>query len=171
MIKCDFCNTLHVPNTIFCSECGQYLLEVNSPATKEMSRGRSNWLADVISKPSVTYPVRPVATNHTLRLKIGEARREVEVQLERPVHVGRLDPSGDIFPEVDISQDDKQAILVSRRHIRLFGQRSGILVEDLGSINGTYLNGQRLPPFIPESLSNGDSLLLGTLPIEIEILD
>ena len=171
MIKCNFCNTLHVPNTIFCSECGQYLLDMSARATKEMNGGRSGWLAEVINKPSVTYPARPVASNHTVRLKIGEARREVEVQLERPVHVGRLDPLGDIFPEVDISQDDRQSLLVSRRHIRLFGQRDGILVEDLGSINGTYLNGQRLPPFIPEALSSGDSLLLGALPIEVEIVN
>lgn len=48
---------------------------------------------------------------------------------------------------------------VSRRHIRLFLQDNQYGVEDLGSTNGTFINGQRLAgPFI---LHSGEFLTLG----------
>jgi pSer/pThr/pTyr-binding forkhead associated (FHA) protein len=40
-------------------------------------------------------------------------------------------------------------------------------VEDLGSTNGTLLNGERLSPYIPEILKDGDQLQLGKLLIEV----
>ena len=33
MIKCPFCGTMNVPNTLFCGECGTYLLEDDRRAT------------------------------------------------------------------------------------------------------------------------------------------
>ena len=43
------------------------------------------------------------------------------------------------------------------------------MVEDLGSINGTFINGKRLAPYLPEVLSHGDQLQLGKLLIEVEL--
>jgi pSer/pThr/pTyr-binding forkhead associated (FHA) protein len=48
-------------------------------------------------------------------------------------------------------------------------QRNKVLVEDLGSINGTFINGKKLVPYLPETLSDGDLLQLGKLPVEIRI--
>ena len=43
------------------------------------------------------------------------------------------------------------------------------MVEDLGSINGTFINGKRLAPYLPEALHDGDQLQLGKLLIEVEL--
>ena len=43
---------------------------------------------------------------------------------------------------------------VSRRHARIFIQNAQYLVEDLGSSNGTFLNGERLE--VPRRLKSGD---------------
>ncbi len=48
---------------------------------------------------------------------------------------------------------------VSRRHLRIFQQGGQYLVEDLGSSNGTFVNGQRISK--PTLLQNGDRLQLG----------
>jgi hypothetical protein len=48
---------------------------------------------------------------------------------------------------------------VSRRHARLTLQAGNFLLEDLGSTNGTFVNGQRLMG--PRVLQPGDSILLG----------
>jgi pSer/pThr/pTyr-binding forkhead associated (FHA) protein len=42
-----------------------------------------------------------------------------------------------------------------------------VLVMDLGSSNGTYLNGRRLNPHVEEPLNHGDILALGKLKIQI----
>ena len=47
---------------------------------------------------------------------------------------------------------------VSRRHLRVYRQESQFWVEDLGSVNGTYLNGQRL--IAPQVLNPNDVLKL-----------
>jgi len=44
-----------------------------------------------------------------------------------------------------------------------------VVVEDLGSINGTFINGKRLAPYLPEMLNDGDSLQLGRLLIEVKL--
>jgi pSer/pThr/pTyr-binding forkhead associated (FHA) protein len=50
---------------------------------------------------------------------------------------------------------------VSRDHARLFEQESRWFVEDLGSLNGTLLNGHRIPARTPLHLRHGDRLQLG----------
>jgi hypothetical protein len=48
---------------------------------------------------------------------------------------------------------------VSRRHARLFRAADGVWLEDLGSTNGTYINGDRLT--VPYRLHDGDQVQLG----------
>jgi pSer/pThr/pTyr-binding forkhead associated (FHA) protein len=63
----------------------------------------------------------------------------------------------------DISVDDEY---VSNRHAKLMRQGSQLLVEDLGSMNGTWLNGRRV--YGPVAVRPGDRLRVGhtevTLP-------
>ncbi|MCK4726862.1 MAG: FHA domain-containing protein [Anaerolineales bacterium] len=56
----------------------------------------------------------------------------------------------------DITIDDAE---VSRKHARLIMQAGGYLLEDLGSTNGTYVNGQRLMG--PHVLRPGELVKLG----------
>ncbi len=167
MIKCAFCNALHIPNTVFCSECGHFLLEINQRVTEPMESDETDTPPSINNTPNHAAS-QPTSLPRFIRLQIGSRKREVEVKLDKPVHIGRVDPAGDIFPEIDITDDDPQSNLVSRRHARLFNQKNSIMVEDLGSINGTFLNGMRLPPFVPEIVGDGDRLQLGTLQMKVE---
>jgi pSer/pThr/pTyr-binding forkhead associated (FHA) protein len=59
-------------------------------------------------------------------------------------------------PDSDIFLDD---VTVSRRHAELARAGSGWLVRDVGSLNGTYVNRQRIEDESP--LGNGDELQIG----------
>jgi FHA domain len=75
--------------------------------------------------------------------------------------VGRWDPETGAFPEVDLEADDPEA-KISRKHalIRLEGAR--ITIEDIGSLNGTYVNRQpRLTAGTPQDLKDGDEIIIG----------
>jgi len=59
-------------------------------------------------------------------------------------------------PNTDIPVDDKE---ISRRHARLFQQGGNWILEDLGSLNGTYVNNIRLTQ--PHILRPGEVVNLG----------
>ncbi len=52
---------------------------------------------------------------------------------------------------------------VSRRHARIGKDDSSVYVEDLGSSNGTRLNGQPLRSGMQTPLNDGDELVVGSL--------
>jgi pSer/pThr/pTyr-binding forkhead associated (FHA) protein len=58
-------------------------------------------------------------------------------------------------PDSDIFLDD---ITVSRRHVELVHSGGTYTVRDVGSLNGTYLNRERIEE---ATLSNGDELQIG----------
>jgi pSer/pThr/pTyr-binding forkhead associated (FHA) protein len=60
----------------------------------------------------------------------------------------------DLANEITISDPE-----VSRRHARFIMQEENILLEDLGSTNGTFLNGERIST--PQQLRSGDVVTLG----------
>ncbi|GAB4537613.1 MAG: hypothetical protein Kow0063_24580 [Anaerolineae bacterium] len=135
-----------------------------------MEMARINWLGKPrdtqTSDVELTHPGPP-----RVRLIIGKGarQRELEVILVRPVRLGRSDPSQNIFPEVDLTDDLAMEYGVSREHAAIVGRGGSIMVEDLGSTNGTLLNGERLDPYMPEPLRHGDQLQLGRLLIEVRL--
>ena len=56
---------------------------------------------------------------------------------------------------------------VSRRHARIIVREEEATVEDLGSKNGTYLEGERLSA--PAQIHDGDRLLIGTVPLVFRV--
>jgi pSer/pThr/pTyr-binding forkhead associated (FHA) protein len=58
-------------------------------------------------------------------------------------------------PESDIFLDD---ITVSRRHVEIISGDAGVVVRDVGSLNGTYVNRERIDE---APLAHGDELQIG----------
>jgi serine/threonine-protein kinase len=83
--------------------------------------------------------------------------------------IGRMDPNRGIRPEVDLSKYDPAA-RVSRRHAKILVQGSQYFIEDLGSANGTFINGsQKLPQGKPHPLMSGDELKLGETTLKFVV--
>ncbi|MEZ6122917.1 MAG: SpoIIE family protein phosphatase [Planctomycetaceae bacterium] len=89
-------------------------------------------------------------------LKDGNA---IPYELEScPVRFGR-------HPECTLQLDSN---MVSRFHAQLIQQGSQFLLEDLGSGNGSFLNGRQLTPSMPTLLKNGDRLKFGPIKLRFE---
>ncbi len=168
MITCPFCGAEQVANTIFCSECGVYLLDDESRGTENLDLDMMKFETDNDSK-SATGSGELDDSRIAIRLKIGDSARQIETTLTKAVHIGRLDPTSEMFPEIDLSEDNGLEKGVSRRHARITRKNGQVIVEDLGSINGTFVNGKRLAPYLGEVLNDGDQLQLGNLVIEISV--
>jgi len=75
--------------------------------------------------------------------------------------IGRWDPETGSFPEVDLEQDDPEA-KISRKHALIIIENGKITIEDIGSLNGTYVNrGNRLIPGTPLEIKAGDEVIIG----------
>ncbi len=59
--------------------------------------------------------------------------------------------------------------LVSREHAEFVTGTDSVLVQDLGSRNGTEVNGKKLAPNQPHILKSGDLIKVGTLTFAISI--
>jgi len=80
---------------------------------------------------------------------------------EDEIMIGRLDPHRGIRPDVDLARYDP-ASRISRRHARITTRGHQFFIEDLGSANGTIINGRtRLKPQEPYPLVNGDVVKIG----------
>ena len=169
MIRCPFCQACYVTNTIFCDECGVYLLGGEELATDPLETVEVRWQGE--TDDSQVRDMGLTGTGPlTIHLRIagkGDRVRELEVLLAKPIRLGRSDPTQDIYPEVDLTDDLGMEYGVSREHACIFRRDNGVEVEDLGSTNGTLLNGERLDPYIPEPLKDGDQLQMGKLLVEV----
>jgi CRP-like cAMP-binding protein len=80
--------------------------------------------------------------------------------------IGRADPVTGILPDIDLTPVDVNRS-VSRRHAKVI--RSGSeyhVLEEVGTVNGTYVNEQRIPTGVPVTLHNGDALKIGLIAMK-----
>jgi pSer/pThr/pTyr-binding forkhead associated (FHA) protein len=168
VIQCQVCQITYVTNTIFCPECGQYLLSGEQIATDPIEVEQVRWQGEA-DDCQIRDMERPLTGPVTICLRIGqdEKVRVLEISLVKPIRLGRSDPMEDIFPEVDLTDDRGKEYGVSREHACIFQRDNVVEVEDLGSTNGTLLNGERLAPYISRSMKDGDQIQMGKLMIEV----
>ena len=105
------------------------------------------------------------------RLKVVRGgRKDQEFPLEDGNNlVGRWDPETGAFPEVDLDADDPEA-KISRKHALIRIAEGKVTVEDIGSLNGTYVNrGSRLQPGSPIELKTGDEIIIGKTFLKLTI--
>lgn len=117
--------------------------------------------AAVRSGIGIVRDTGPFATRGTPSLEILHGPRELlgkKVPVAGPVTIGRS-PGSDI-----VIVDD----FISSRHARVIPAGEGMLLEDLGSTNGTLVNGQRITA--PVRLDAGDEIDLGTVKMKVAYL-
>ena len=145
-VFCNHCGHRNPPNSTFCSSCGAVL---------DMPDERTVVIAQV--DPMQDLP--GLSDNATIRLgDIGE--HAVLVIRSGDLTGSRFTLSRDItqigrHQDSDILLDD---ITVSRRHAEIVRTSKSLIVRDLGSLNGTYVNQTRVDEFI---LQHGDELQVG----------
>jgi pSer/pThr/pTyr-binding forkhead associated (FHA) protein len=83
--------------------------------------------------------------------------------------VGRSDPQSNSYPDVDLGPYGGLDLGVSRRHFRITRNGDHFYLEDLKAMNGSVVNGQRIPPYTLHPLHNGDRITLGKMELVFEI--
>ena len=162
-IRCDECGFYTSPLEETCVHCGAMLadpaLALDLPHTTILERRP-------LSVPSVSPADTHFPDHMLLILQVLPSAVCLTVQLRQPTVLGRGADSGD---EHLISLAEFNALHhgVSRRHCRFERADDQLLVVDLGSTNGTYLNDRRLLSSEDYVVAHGDRLILGTLHLTL----
>ncbi len=167
MRKCKECGNDQYNGALFCGNCGCYLL-------REVSG--TDPLINLSTKDSFKSSRRTPAPaafsslhDETARLVfvIPSSGRQVEIEVDKTIRVGRSDYTRDIDPELDLTEDHGIEHGVSREHALVQPGNLDISLIDLGSTNGTHLNSRRLPPNEPYPLGDGDTIKFGQLLVQV----
>jgi pSer/pThr/pTyr-binding forkhead associated (FHA) protein len=81
--------------------------------------------------------------------------------------LGRAEGTQAILPDIDLNRFGAHEKGVSRLHCHLKFQNDQMVIVDLGSANGTYLNGTRLTPDQAVLISENDTLTLGSMKVQV----
>ncbi len=160
MIKCPSCGQEYLPGKLFCSHCGVYLRTGGPLGTRPVGD---------VSPPAAQAgsDAAGVEGEAELYLKVVGADQQIALPSSGEILIGRLDAAQGVFPDLDLTSYGGREAGVSREHCMISRQETGYRIQDLGSANGSVLNGTRLVPHRPYPIEAGDELQLGKLTLRI----
>ena len=141
-LHCPECGFVNSEGANYCQKCGAFLRNVTEGTTATYKVGDTGEL-EAVDLQDVA------ADGATLVIRAGGGRAGEAFSLAgEKTAIGRS-------PESDVFLDD---VTVSRNHALLVRRRDGIYIDDLGSLNGTYVNRRRIES---QRLVDGDELQVG----------
>jgi len=142
-MACNNCGNANSSGSNFCSKCGVPLRPVDPHTTALFSIGEYDTVEHEVLEERLG-----IDSPACLLFKRGPNAGSKYVLSEGEVLIGR-------HPESDLFLDD---VTVSRRHARVIRDAVGVCVKDDGSLNGTYVNGERVEEAL---LRSYDELRIG----------
>jgi hypothetical protein len=146
-MHCPECGFVNTEGANYCQKCGAFLggVESGDPQDTTVAYQVDDETGEL--KPVDLERVTAEGATLVIRSGGGRAGETFAVSGER-MRVGRS-------PDAEVFLDD---VTVSRNHALLVRRRDGLYVDDLGSLNGTYVNRRRIES---HKLVDGDELQVG----------
>ena len=170
MIICPNCQHKELPGALFCSECGAQLVSVDILNTRTIKRTPTDNLEVTPEVPEVASQKKVSKTNApSISLHIVESGQVMHLSDKTEFTLGRTVEGQPILPDVDLSPFDAFSLGVSRLHAALRIVNNEVVVTDLGSSNGTRVNGQKIVSHVDYPINHGDIIALGKLKVQVII--
>jgi pSer/pThr/pTyr-binding forkhead associated (FHA) protein len=144
-MHCPECGFVNPEGANYCQKCGAFLPEVEAEGGDTTAAYQLDESGDL--RPVDIDEVTAEGATLAIRSGGGRAGEVFEVRGDR-TQIGRS-------PDAEVFLDD---VTVSRNHALLVRRRDGLYIDDLGSLNGTYVNRRRIES---HKLANGDELQVG----------
>jgi hypothetical protein len=145
-VHCPECGFVNAEGANYCQKCGAYLSRpegTEEPTTMTYRVDDTGEMHPV----DIDEVVDQAGAAMVIRAGGGRAGESFPLEDDR-VSIGRS-------PDAGIFLDD---VTVSRNHALVVKRRDGMYVDDLGSLNGTYVNRRRIES---HSLADGDEIQVG----------
>ncbi|MEM9951728.1 MAG: FHA domain-containing protein [Chloroflexota bacterium] len=105
-----------------------------------------------------------------LKLESGESSDSIIKAVTSELVVGRADNVTDYIPEIDLTPHGAYRLGLSRRHAVILWENERVMVRDLNSRNGTFVNGAIVPGGGTMVLRDGDEVRFGNLAMKISFI-
>jgi pSer/pThr/pTyr-binding forkhead associated (FHA) protein len=166
MITCPQCSTQNLEGVFFCEECGVPLIGKDI-RTSSLPMGTQR-LTNATASPNTGVNVRLSGTTTlskttTIIIHFQEDNQRITLQQQAEVVIGRTDEKQKTYPDLDLTPHGALEKGVSRLHAAIRREDDKLLLVDLNSSNGTYLNGKQMIPNQPHILRDGDEIRFGKL--------
>lgn len=92
------------------------------------------------------------------------------MDVKGPAIIGRSNPQSSTLPDLDLSPFGASVNGISRRHAVLIPDSGGVFLVDLGSTNGTWVNGKFLKPGHKYMLEPNDEIEFGLLKAQVKLV-
>jgi hypothetical protein len=171
-ITCPNCGHRNRPGILLCENCGTNLSTGRQSGIgtrdlmKEQEKGQAT-LDEEAQKAVDTAGGTSFTEEMVLRIEIEGGSTPMLVYPKQEIIMGRRDPNTGGMPDVDLTAYAGYRMGVSRRHAAIRLQDKQLNVSDLGSSNGTFLNGTRLNAHRPYQLKDGDEVRLGQMVLRL----
>ena len=172
MIICPSCQHEEMYGTLFCSQCGTQLTYLNPSPTKTAvyaAEAQAGMIKEVEEGKSPEEPASAPLQEALVSLKIMEGGTTIPLEDGLEFTLGRVSGNQPILPDIDLTPYQAYEGGVSRLHATIKIDKQSVTVTDLGSANGTRVNGRKVAPHTQQSLHNEDVLTLGKFKIQILI--
>jgi hypothetical protein len=161
---CPYCANKNREGMLFCEECGQNLS--GNPVNVTLPTKQLQDLPSELSAKA-TWGTARFGTDSAVVIHIRDATEPIVLEPARRTILGRLDTTSPQKPDLDLTPFGALEKGVSRVHAAIERSEDTLTLIDMGSSNGTHLNGQRLVPDQPRVLRDGDEIRLGKLVAHI----
>jgi pSer/pThr/pTyr-binding forkhead associated (FHA) protein len=171
MILCPNCHNKELPGAYFCSECGTQLMALEFMNTRMINKPPEGGLGS--DSGSNAFPTRKVTQKQkdpSISLHLVESGKVIHLSDKKDFTLGRAVEGQSILPDVDLSAFEAFSLGVSRMHVSLRIMNGDVYVMDLGSSNGTKINGQKIVSHVEYSISHGDLVTLGRLKVQMLLI-
>ncbi len=158
LIRCPKCGKATGRNMPVCPACGHSLPNGSSITRRldETSGGKKPAMDPVYFGPT-----------GTLILSIRGVKANVLAYPRDQLTLGWKSPLASLQVNVDLAPYNAEALGVSRVHAEIRVHKQMLVLSDLDSDNGTYVNEQRLYPIEARVLRNGDDVRFGRLTLKL----
>jgi hypothetical protein len=110
-----------------------------------------------------------VSERHDIFRLVAASGEEFFLNRDGETTVGRIDPVTGIKPDVDLANLDTQRS-VSRRHSKIIHEGGEFrVVEEIGTMNGTFVNGARIVTGQPVTIKDGDRTRFGLVDLTFRV--
>jgi hypothetical protein len=166
MIVCFNCKHSNMDGAMFCAECGSQLGGKDTLITQNISTQNFDKPNEHAPKKN-TVPQSFDGGDAWGSLHLLDTGQVLPLSVRNEFTMGRISEGQPIMPDIDLSPYQAYAAGVSRLHAVIRRDGNRIIFIDLGSANGTYINGKRLNPNAEQTLNHGDIIALGKLKLQI----